>query len=107
MRSSVEVAVADLAERLEIDPERVTVLGSDPVVWPDASLGCPQPGMQYAQVPVDGARIRLEVDGESYDYHAGGDRPEPFLCDPARAREPEGRIDPDLGDLDEDSSRHG
>jgi hypothetical protein len=102
MRTSVEVAVADLAERLRIDPERVTVLGVDPVVWPDAGLGCPQPGVQYAQVPVDGARIRLEADGVTYDYHSGGDRPEPFLCDPARARDPEGRIDPASRDLEED-----
>jgi hypothetical protein len=100
-QASVEIAVADLAERLRIDPERITVRGVDPVVWPDAGLGCPQPGVQYAQVPVDGARIRLEVDGVTYDYHAGGARPEPFLCDPARAREPEGGIDPDRRDLEQ------
>jgi hypothetical protein len=102
MRSSVELAVADLAERLQVEPERVTVLGADLVVWPDASLGCPEPGMQYAQVPVDGARIRLEVDGVTYDYHGGGDRTEPFLCVPGLARELEGRIDPDLRDLEGD-----
>jgi hypothetical protein len=100
-QSSVEVAVADLAERLQIDPEQVTLRSLDPVVWPDAGLGCPQPEVQYAQVPVEGARIRLEVDGVTYDYHAGGGRPEPFLCDRARAREPEGGIDPDRSDLEQ------
>jgi hypothetical protein len=102
LRSVVDVAVADLAIRLQVDPNRISVVDADAVVWPDAGVGCPQAGMQYPQVPVDGARIRLEVDGATYDYHAGGDRPEPFLCEPDRSREPEGRLDPDLGDLEQD-----
>jgi hypothetical protein len=102
LRSLVGVAMADLAMRLQVDPNRIAVVEAEAVVWPDASLGCPQPGMQYRQVPSDGARIRFEVDGSTYDYHAGGDRPEPFLCEPVRSREPEGRLDPDLGDLEQD-----
>jgi hypothetical protein len=102
LRSLVDVAMGDLAMRLQVDPNQIAVVDAEAVVWPDASLGCPQPGMQYRQVPMDGARIRFEVGGTTYDYHAGGDRPEPFLCEPVRSREPEGRLDPDLGDLEQD-----
>ena len=37
--------------------------------WSDASLGCPQPGMAYAQVITPGFRIALEAQGQLYQYH--------------------------------------
>lgn len=77
----IDIAVADLAARLQIAPDDITTLSAVLVVWPDASLGCPKPDMQYAQVQTDGAKIVLRADGSSYDYHAGGDTT-PFLCDP-------------------------
>jgi hypothetical protein len=80
----IDLAVADLAARLQRDPSEITTRSAVLIVWPDASLGCPMPGMQYAQVQTDGSQIALEVDGVAYDYHAGGDTT-PFLCDPARA----------------------
>lgn len=49
------------------------------VVWPDASLGCPQPDMFYAQVMTDGSVIELEHDGRYYRYHTGGSQG-PFIC---------------------------
>ena len=36
--------------------------------------------MKYRQVPMDGALIRLAVDGKVYEYHSGGGR-DPFLCE--------------------------
>ena len=50
------------------------------MVWPDASLGCPQPDMFYIQIPHDGLLIRLSVDGKVYAYHSGGGY-DPFLCE--------------------------
>lgn len=75
----VAVARADLASRLGVDAAAITVERVEAVTWPDTSLGCPQPGMAYAQVQVDGALIVLAVDGQEYEYHSGGSRP-PFLC---------------------------
>ncbi|MGD9318190.1 MAG: hypothetical protein PVG56_15245, partial [Anaerolineae bacterium] len=49
------------------------------VEWSDGSLGCPQPGMAYKQVPQEGVLIRLSVSGTIYNYHGGGSR-DPFLC---------------------------
>jgi hypothetical protein len=78
--SFVATAVADLAERLGVDPDAVEVVSADAVVWPDAGLGCPAPGMSYAQVQVEGTRIVLAHDGGEYPYHSGGSRG-PFLCE--------------------------
>lgn len=70
----------DLAARLHVSSESIRIVSVENVTWPDSSLGCPQPGMAYAQVPVDGILIRLEYDGVLYQYHGGGNR-DPFLCD--------------------------
>lgn len=76
----VDIAVADLAERLAVDPAEVAVVSATLEVWKDSALGCPKPGQQYAQVATDGSRIRLSVGGKVYAYHAGGSRA-PFLCE--------------------------
>jgi len=76
----VQQAKEDLAERLKIDIERIELLAFELVTWSDSSLGCPQPGMAYPQVPVDGAVIRLAAGDQTYEYHTGGTR-SPFLCE--------------------------
>jgi len=69
-----DLALADLAARLSVAPDAITVKAVESIDWPDASLGCPQPGMMYAQVITPGYRIVLEVDGKSYEYHADTQR---------------------------------
>lgn len=76
----IQQAVADLSQRLGVEPESIQVLEAKSVTWPDGSLGCPQPGMHYIQVLMDGAYILLHADGKDYPYHSGGSRP-PFLCE--------------------------
>jgi hypothetical protein len=78
----VDQAVADLAVRLSIDASTIETISASSVTWPDGSLGCPQPGMNYTQVLVDGTKIELAVDGTAYSYHSGGSR-SPFLCQKA------------------------
>jgi hypothetical protein len=75
----VAPARVDLARRLGVDPEEIEVVATEEVTWPDASLGCPQPGMSYTQSLVEGSKVVLEHDGRVYVYHAGDDD-EPFLC---------------------------
>ena len=76
----VAQAKEDLAARLGIQTSEIELLKYEEVVWPDSSLGCPQPGMEYLQVPSDGALIRLSAEGQVYDYHSGGNRGV-FLCE--------------------------
>ena len=75
----VEQARVDLMERTGVAAEAVEVVLAEAVVWPDASLGCPQPDMIYAQVLREGARVVLRTGDKLYTYHTGGDQV-PFLC---------------------------
>ena len=84
----VELAVADLAQRLGVTEASIVPVSSSLVIWPDTSMGCPLPGMQYAQVLQDGSLIELESAGLVYRYHTGGDRVTPFLCDQPLATPP-------------------
>ena len=81
----VDMAVADLSEKLDIAESSVEVLSATLVTWSDASLGCPEPGMQYAQVLTDGALIELMANDQTYSYHMGGNEFEPFLCEEPKA----------------------
>jgi hypothetical protein len=64
---------------LNVPETDIEVVSSEAVTWNDGSLGCPQPGMAYVQVQVDGSLIRLRAGGRDYEYHSGGQRG-PFLC---------------------------
>ena len=74
------LAVDDLAQRLGVPADQIAVDEVSAVTWPDASLGCPQPDMMYAQVLTEGLLISLSVGGETYAYHSGGNQ-SPFLCE--------------------------
>jgi hypothetical protein len=76
----VKQAVEDLAGRLALSPDQITLVSAEAVVWPDAGLGCPQPGMAYIQIMQDGMKIILSAGGQEYHYHSGEGRP-PFLCE--------------------------
>lgn len=64
---------------LGVSAEEISTLSAEAVDWPDASLGCPQPGMIYAQVSTPGFHVVLEVERQHYSYHSAG-HAEPFLC---------------------------
>ena len=70
----VELAKGDLARRLGVGIEDVTLVSAEAVEWPDASLGDPQPGMVYAQVITPGYKIILSAGGQEYEYHSDQER---------------------------------
>jgi hypothetical protein len=90
----VRLAVEDLAQRLDLSPGKIRLVSVEAVDWSDTSLGCPQPGMMYAQVITPGYRIVLEAEGERYEYHTDtGDHI--VLCQPeGRSQEPEAPATP-------------
>lgn len=79
LQAIIQMARADLAKQLGVDESQIEFIQMEAVTWPDGSLGCPQPGMAYIQIMVEGYRIQLAVAGTVYHYHGGGDNP-PFLC---------------------------
>jgi len=64
------VAIADLAARLHMSETDIAVKQVKSVEWPDTSLGCPQPGMMYAQMVTPGYEIILTAGGKDYVYHS-------------------------------------
>ena len=60
--------VADAAARSGVPAAEVEVRRSESVIFPDGSLGCPQPDVVYTQAPVPGYRVVLTAGGKTYDY---------------------------------------
>ena len=79
MTDDVAFAVNDLASRLGVAADAISVVRVEEVDWPDGSLGCPQPDMRYTQALVNGSFIQLRAGDQLYNYHSGGRR-QPFLC---------------------------
>ncbi|OGG21114.1 hypothetical protein A3D03_05705 [Candidatus Gottesmanbacteria bacterium RIFCSPHIGHO2_02_FULL_40_13] len=70
----IDKAVENLAVKLSVDKSQITVERSEEYLWNDASLGCPQKGMFYAQIIIPGFTIDLSHSGTIYSYHAGSNR---------------------------------
>jgi hypothetical protein len=66
----VAIARSDLVRRLGVPESGITVQSVEEVMWPNAGLGCPQPGFEYAQVITPGYKILLGASGRTYSYHA-------------------------------------
>lgn len=65
----VDLAKADLAQRLGIEISAIAIVLNKPITWPDATLGCPKPGMDFSPVEIPGYILQLSVDGHIYTYH--------------------------------------
>jgi hypothetical protein len=64
-----EQARFDLARWFGLSEETITVVSAEEVEWPDAALGCPQPGTAYAQVVTPGYRLTFQAGDETYLIH--------------------------------------
>lgn len=78
---AVSWSQADLAERLKVGLNQVSVLSVESVEWRDSSLGCPESGRVYLQVITPGYRIILRADGRQFEYHSARGRDRAILCD--------------------------
>jgi hypothetical protein len=76
----VSLSIEDLSRRLNLNPDQISVVEVLPVVWRDASLGCPKPGIDYIRVEMPGYRIVVEAGGQVYKYHTDEDR-RVILCE--------------------------
>ncbi len=79
---------ADLATRINAQPEELEIIGAEAVVWPDGSLGCGKPDQTYTQAPVRGYRIVLCYLDKQYDYRAS-ETGYFFLCEKPLPTRPE------------------
>lgn len=62
---------ADLAQQAGAEAAAgARLVVAEEVMWPNGSLGCPQPGRMYTQALVPGYRVQFEAGGRTYSYHA-------------------------------------
>ena len=80
LQSLIEKAMNDLAKKLSIPIALIDITDAREVTWPDSSLGCPQPGMVYADMLTTGYLVILNTKDHEYQYHAGNNA-EIFFCE--------------------------
>ncbi len=73
----------DLAGRIGVPEREIQFLSSEGKTWNDASLDCPEPGMQYAQAQVRGWILTFGHGQRIFTYHTDLDRTIP--CPPISA----------------------
>ncbi|MGC9332689.1 MAG: hypothetical protein ACP5JJ_00955, partial [Anaerolineae bacterium] len=89
LQSLVDLARVNLAQKLGVAPEAVSVQSVEEAEFPDASLGVPEPDKLYAQVLTPGYSIKLVVAGQTYEYRASDER---LVFVPTEAGAPQGDI---------------
>ncbi|MGH2616044.1 MAG: ferritin-like domain-containing protein [Thermomicrobiales bacterium] len=67
--AAIEPIVTAIARELAVSPGEIDVISVTPQIWPDSSLGCPQPDTLYAQVVTPGYQVTVEVAGEQITFH--------------------------------------
>lgn len=65
----VTMAREHLARKLHIPVAQIALFTADPIIWSDATLGCPQSGVVARQTEIAGYLILLEAGGKTYTYH--------------------------------------
>lgn len=65
-----EHARRDLANRLGVDLDDVSIVDISDAEFPDMTLGAPTVGEMAAQMISEGWRIDLEADDKTYEYRA-------------------------------------
>lgn len=73
---AIELAKQTLAKQGELPAQNIELESAKAVQWPDSSLGCPQPGMMYAQIITPGYRVTLmeSPNGKRHFVHIGAGR---------------------------------
>ncbi|HEX6397477.1 MAG TPA: hypothetical protein VFZ95_08650, partial [Steroidobacteraceae bacterium] len=61
--------VADAARRFKVPESSVVLTRAEQVTWPNAALGCPEPGTMYTQALVPGFRVVAKTSGGELLYH--------------------------------------
>ena len=66
-------AIASLAQTLGVTGEKITVVSSEAVTWPNGCMGVQRLGMMCTQNVVPGFRIVLSANGKQFELHTNLD----------------------------------
>jgi hypothetical protein len=83
----LESILKEAAALAKVERREIKIVRAESVVWSDGSLGCPEPGMMYTQMLVNGYWIVVEAAGKNYDFRVGSGGS--FrLCPPGQGQPP-------------------
>lgn len=66
-------AIAALSANLGLPPDKITLVSSEAVDWPDGCLGVYEEGLVCAEVITPGSRVILEANGKQVEYRMNED----------------------------------
>ena len=69
---AIRLAKGTLSRTLAVGEGDLQLEEAVAVDWPDASLGCPQAGMAYAQMITPGYKVTLRAGDASHEVHVAG-----------------------------------
>ncbi len=67
----VSAALVHLTDKLDIELASVTIVKVEYKLWPDASLGIPEPGVAYVQALTPGCIVRMQAGDRTFTVHTG------------------------------------
>jgi hypothetical protein len=67
------IAISTVAQNLGVSPDKIKLVSTEAVDWPDSCLGVETPGIMCSQVVTSGFRVKLEVNGKQVEYHTNQD----------------------------------
>ena len=73
MNSAISAAKFVLAEQLQLGEETIKLTDIQQVQWPDGCLGIQQPGIMCAMHVVDGYKITLSANDQTYEIRSNLD----------------------------------
>ncbi len=79
---AINAALSDLSKRVG-HTVAITDLANwsfQQEIFPNAGMGCPQPGAVYAEVQTPGVQFTLVYNGTAYDYRVSADQQRVVLC---------------------------
>ncbi len=82
----IRSVMVDLRRRVGEELEQIQIVRAEQVTWPDAGLGCPEPGTLYAQVLTSGIWLLLSYQGQEFDYRVTDNHG--ALCTQSQQQEP-------------------
>lgn len=66
-------AITALSEQLNLSVDKITLVSTEAVTWPDGCLGIVRMGVMCTQAEVPGFKIILEANGQKYEFHTNQD----------------------------------
>lgn len=63
------IAISTLAKNLGLTPDKIKLVSTEAVDWPDSCLGVQTEGIMCSQVVTPGFKVTLEANGKTVEYH--------------------------------------